>query len=200
MTEIYKTLEDVKRVIALGKPQEVIDKFVESCLSGIAAQPYITAEQEYAALQDQEDVPDVDPVLDPETGETILEGYSPNQIRDDRIAELAAAFPYLDTEDQERPKLELDYSLVADLDREYKKTIRTETVEKLLVTTESGKVFDADETSQTRMARAIQVAEISGLTETLWGMGDNTRQTVTIAELKEALAKGLQAQAAVWFI
>ena len=197
---IYKTLEDVERVIALGKPQSVIDTFVESYLSGIAAQPYIDAETEYAGLQKQEDVPDVDPVLDPETGETIIEGYSPNQIRGDRIAELAAEFPYLTTEDQDRPELELDFSLVEDLDREYKKTLRAETVGKLLVTTESGKVFDADETSQTRMARAIQVAEISGLTETLWGMGDNTRQTVTIAELKEALALGLQAQAAVWFI
>jgi len=199
MTEIYKTLQDVERVISLGKPQSVIDAFVSDYLSGVAAQPYIEAEQEYETLQAQEDQPDVEPVRDPETGETIAEGYSPNKIRDDRIADLSVEFPYLTMEERVRPELELDYSLVADLDREYKKSLRSKTVNNLLVTTESGKVFDADETSQTRMARAIQVAEISGLTETLWGMGDNTKQTVTIAELKEALAKGLQAQAAVWF-
>ena len=108
MTEIYKTLEDVERVIALGKPQVVIDKFVDSYLSGVAAAPYIAAEEEYSTLKAQEDQPDVEALRDPDTGEVVTEGYSPNSIRDARVAELEAEFPYLATEDQTRPDLIVD--------------------------------------------------------------------------------------------
>ncbi len=196
---IYKTLEDLNRVIALGKPQAVIDKFTQSYLSGVAVAPYLAAENEYSTLQAQEDQPDVEAVLDPESGEVITEGYSPNQLRDDRIEALAAEFPYLATEDQERPELELDYNLVQEQLRTYAKAKRNEIVEKLLVTTQSGKVFDADEISQGRIARAILTAQITGKTETRWGMGDNTTQTVTLDEMQEALALGMNAQGELWF-
>ncbi len=108
MAEIYKTLEDVKRVITLGKSESVLNVFIDSYLSGIASEPYRQAEEEYATLKAQEDQPDVEALRDPDTGEVVTEGYSPNSIRDARVAELEAEFPYLATEDQTRPDLIVD--------------------------------------------------------------------------------------------
>ena len=197
---IYKSLEDLNRVIALGKPQKVIDLVAQSYLEGVAAQPYIDAEDEYAELKVQEDVPDVEEVTDAETGEVLTEAYSTNTVRDERIAELEAEYPYLAEEDGERPELELDETLVAPQLRIYAKIKRTEAMEALNVITESGKQFDADEISQGRMARAIIAAEAAGQSETNWGMADNTVQVVTLAEMKEALGKAMVAQGELWFI
>jgi len=62
----------------------------------------------------------------------------------------------------------------------------------------AGKVFDGDEVAQGRMARAIQVAEITGLTSTNWKLADNSTESVTLDELKQALALSMQAQGALW--
>ncbi len=105
---MYKTLEDVNRVITLGKPDSVIDKFVDSYLTGIAIQPYLAAEAEYGALKAQDDQPDVEAVIDPETEEVISEAYSPNQIRDERTVELVAEYPYLAEEEWVRPAVSVD--------------------------------------------------------------------------------------------
>ena len=71
---------------------------------------------------------------------------------------------------------------------EQKKATRTEAVARIRVTTASGKVFDGDETSQTRMARAVVALQAAGQAETLWVLADNTPATVTLDELSEALA------------
>ena len=68
----------------------------------------------------------------------------------------------------------------------------------ILVTTISGKVFDGDEKSQDRMVRAIQVAAITGLTETQWKLADNSIVMVTLDELKEALALAGQEMSRIW--
>ena len=68
----------------------------------------------------------------------------------------------------------------------------------ILVTTISGKVFDGDEKSQDRMVRAIQVAAITGLTETQWKLADNSIVMVTLDELKEALALAGQETSRIW--
>lgn len=81
----------------------------------------------------------------------------------------------------------------------YAKAVRNQKLLTLKITTAAGKIFDADETSQNRMARAIQTAEIAGLTETHWTIADNTSPLVTLAELREALALAMQAQAGLWF-
>jgi len=91
-------------------------------------------------------------------------------------------------------------SIEGDLDRAYAKVVRTERMRTLTVTTAGGKIFDADETSQARMSRALQTAQITGLTETAWVMADNTVVTVTVEEMQEALALSVLAQATVWFI
>lgn len=82
--------------------------------------------------------------------------------------------------------------------REDLKAARTEAVARIQVTTSSGKTFDGDEDSQTRMARAILIGQATGLTTTQWTLADNSVAMVTGAELTEALALAGQLQAELW--
>ena len=75
---------------------------------------------------------------------------------------------------------------------------RTEAVARICVTTASGKVFDGDETSQTRMARAVVALQAAGQAETLWVLADNAPATVTLDELAEALALAGAEQTRLW--
>jgi hypothetical protein len=71
-------------------------------------------------------------------------------------------------------------------------------VESILVEVGTGKVFDGDEKSQDRMMRAINIAAISGITETKWKLADNSVQTVTLEELKEALVLSGIEMSKIW--
>ena len=81
---------------------------------------------------------------------------------------------------------------------EQKKAARTEAVARIRVTTASGKVFDGDETSQTRMARAVVALQAAGQAETVWVLADNAPATVTLDELAEALALAGAEQTRLW--
>jgi len=89
-----------------------------------------------------------------------------------------------------------------DVERCYRKTVRAYHMDTLRVTTASGKVFDADETSQTRMTRVLAAADAIGQPDTSWSwvLADNTVATVTAAEMREALALAMQAQSDIWFV
>jgi hypothetical protein len=89
-----------------------------------------------------------------------------------------------------------------DVERCYRKTVRDHLMDTLTVTTASGKVFDADETSQTRMTRVLAAADAIGQPDTAWSwvLADNTVATVTAAEMREALALAMQAQSDIWFV
>lgn len=63
-----------------------------------------------------------------------------------------------------------------------------------------GMTFDGDETSQSRMARAITAAETAGMDTTVWVLADNTVATVTKAQLQQALAKAMLAMAELWTV
>lgn len=78
------------------------------------------------------------------------------------------------------------------------KAARTTAVAAITVTTSTGKTFDGDEQSQERMARAILISQLTGLTSTTWTLADNAIVTVTLAELTEALILSGQQQAALW--
>ena len=52
--------------------------------------------------------------------------------------------------------------------------------------------FDGNETARLNMISAIQASELLGQTESLWKLADNTVQTVTTAEIKQALALAIQ--------
>jgi len=83
--------------------------------------------------------------------------------------------------------------------REELKAKRQEIVDAITVEV-NGKVFDGDEISQERMARALKVADITGQTSCTWVLHDNSAVDVTKDELAQALALALQAQSAVWII
>lgn len=62
----------------------------------------------------------------------------------------------------------------------------------------NGKLFDGDETSQTRMTRAIVGLQASGVPTINWTLADNTTVQVTVQELTEALILSGQRQAEIW--
>ena len=84
--------------------------------------------------------------------------------------------------------------------REIAKAARAIAVENIKVTTASGNTFDGDETSQTRMSRAILVLSTGAAASVPWVLADNTVIQADIAELTEALALAGAAQAALWVI
>lgn len=78
------------------------------------------------------------------------------------------------------------------------KYLKNTEVEKIIVTTSSGKTFDGDEKSQDRMLRAIQISAITGVTQTQWKLADNTTIMVTLDEMKEALSLAGNAMSQIW--
>ena len=83
--------------------------------------------------------------------------------------------------------------------RDELKQARQSAVDAIAVTV-NGKVFDGDETSQTRMVRALKVSDLTGQASCTWVLRDNSAVTVTKAELEQALVLAMQAQAAIWVI
>lgn len=83
--------------------------------------------------------------------------------------------------------------------REAWKTERAAVVAAITVTTAAGNVFDGDEESQGRMARAVIALQAKGAGATVtWVLADNSVMDATAAELTEALQLAGQAQADVW--
>lgn len=80
------------------------------------------------------------------------------------------------------------------------KEARASAVAAIKVTTSTGKVFDGDETSQTRMSRAVVGMQAVGATTINWVLADNTPVQVTADELAEALVLAGQAQANIWVL
>lgn len=76
---------------------------------------------------------------------------------------------------------------------------RAEAVANLKVEVD-GMMFDGDEDAQSRMTRAIQVAEITGTPSTEWVLADNTVATVTLKQMKEALSKSMLAMGELWTV
>lgn len=95
-------------------------------------------------------------------------------------------------------QLALNLQAEAEAQRARFKAARDAAVRAITVTTASGKQFDGDEASQTRMARAIVAMQAVNATSTLWVLADNTSATVTPAELAEALVLAGQQQTALW--
>jgi hypothetical protein len=79
------------------------------------------------------------------------------------------------------------------------KVARAKAVDNIVVTV-NGKSFDGDETSQTRMARAIIALQATNTPTIRWVLHDNTAAIVTVAELVQALALSGAEQSALWVI
>lgn len=80
-----------------------------------------------------------------------------------------------------------------------KKAQRQSAIDTLTVTID-GMVFDGDETSQTRMARAIVVMQAASIPTISWVLHDNTVATVTVTQLTQALAAAGAEQARLWVL
>lgn len=63
-----------------------------------------------------------------------------------------------------------------------------------------GMIFDGDETSQSRMARALEVASITGMGSTVWVLADNTVAEVTVAQMQQALSKAMLEMGELWTV
>lgn len=83
--------------------------------------------------------------------------------------------------------------------REAAKAARTDAVARIAVTV-NGNVFDGDEISQGRMARAIIALDSAGLTNTTWVLANNIPTAVTASDLRLALVKAGLAQTALWVL
>ncbi|MCI4436954.1 MAG: hypothetical protein JHC33_09130 [Ignisphaera sp.] len=73
------------------------------------------------------------------------------------------------------------------------KQARLQSLDYIKVTTASGKVFDGRDIDQERMVSLILSSGILNITETKWKLADNSIATVSIDELKEALALSIKA-------
>lgn len=100
--------------------------------------------------------------------------------------EIVVIPPYIPTEEE-----------LLQQQREQFKLNRTIAVSNITVTV-NGKVFDGDETSQTRMARAIIGLQAASVNTINWTLADNTNVQVTLQELTEALILSGQRQAELW--
>lgn len=81
--------------------------------------------------------------------------------------------------------------------RETQKAARAVAVAAITVTV-GDKVFDGDELSQTRMARAIIGMQAASAPTITWTLADNSIAEVTVTELTTALILAGQEQAALW--
>ena len=88
----------------------------------------------------------------------------------------------------------------AERDRESFKAARATAVDNIKVTTAAGNTFDGDETSQTRMSRAILVLSTGAAESVPWVLANNTVIQATAAELTEALALAGAEQARLWVL
>lgn len=60
-------------------------------------------------------------------------------------------------------------------------------LDSIIVTTQSGKPFDGNQTARVNMTAAISLAGFANQTSTSWKLANNMVETVTLIELKEAL-------------
>lgn len=102
--------------------------------------------------------------------------------------------------EQEAAAIAADAEAKAAAAREAAKAARQIAVENIKVTTAAGNTFDGDETSQTRMSRAILVLSTGAATSVPWVLADNTVIQADIAELTEALALAGAEQARLWVL
>ncbi|MFZ6767525.1 DUF4376 domain-containing protein [Undibacterium sp. Di26W] len=81
--------------------------------------------------------------------------------------------------------------------RESKKAQRQAIVDAITVVV-GEKVFDGDEVSQGRMARALIALQFANLSSTKWTLANNETVSVTVPELSQALILSGQRQTDIW--
>jgi hypothetical protein len=171
-----KSLSDLERLIALGKPKVVLDKFAAMVPLGTLwswFDLYVTYQADTLAHEEAK------AAFEPVTNE------------DGTVTEFTGVEP---TEPL-RPIIQTGSDVLAPYLRELFKASRAELVEKLTVTVDD-MVFDGNEKAQDRMTRAALV--LDDTETTLWVLADNTVVKVTRAQMLMALRLSGKAQSALW--
>lgn len=129
-------------------------------------------------------------------------GVVEQKVGGSRLTTIEEVQYFVDLWEQERVKVETPPSIEPDSPEKImnrKKVERQKDVDKLIVTTKSGKPFDGNEIAQDRMARAILA--LDPLEKTMWVLANNTvDMQVSREELREALRLAGAAQTAIWAI
>lgn len=99
----------------------------------------------------------------------------------------------------EEPDPEPTPEEIAAQELEEAKRLRAQQVAAIKVEVD-GMIFDGDETSQSRMARALEVASITGMQSTVWVLADNTVAEVTVAQMQQALSKAMLEMGELWTV
>jgi len=89
------------------------------------------------------------------------------------------------------------YPLIAEKLAEQAKADKIKAIATLKVTTKAGNEFDANNEARANINEALKASSILGLDKTNWKLANNEIVEVTVAELEEALALGIQAKGAV---
>ena len=239
---MYKTLEDVERVISLGKKQTVIDTFVGSYLQGLelekwndamkaehetlypkqlpnpdyveplpqmivnpnyvesGEEPYWIANPDYVEPLDQ--FIDNPAYIDFDTwmAETVEVQVGSKDIYDEDGITVVGTEPII--EDQlirtyEEVPVDVEaWKSTSTIWKDHLDTVKDEKLNRLTVTTESGKVFYADPISRSDLTDAILLGQSAGITETAWKLAEEYNGSryalVTVTELAEAAMLALQ--------
>lgn len=106
------------------------------------------------------------------------------------VAQAQGKVIYFDEETQK--PIAIDRVVTAEDIAAQAKAAKVEALNTITVTTSTGKVFDGNETARLNMLSAITAAGIVGQNSANWKLADNTVATVTLDELKQALALAIQ--------
>lgn len=161
-----KTLQDIETVIELGKPEAVIDVYVQEYLQGLAQEAFDLALEEYNRLLLPVEV------VEPEEGQEPLPGVDHSA----RLAELEALYPQLVT--KEELPLVLDLARGKELKRGWiKKAMENRIRERYSLDDEAflsrigvGQALGVYQMSEGEMAELLAYSEyVEGVRE--WGRG-----------------------------
>ena len=215
-----KTLEDVLSVIKLNRPIEVIKLHWVKYQNGLAFKKFISSlEEEYKTLYPEgnlyiiydevtTETKQTDPTSKPEVIITPIikskyldnEGNIKDEYKDVEVIPSLEYFIQSKYNDLENGYKDPEYS-----ENEFKKFFkpyirkilneqREQELNNLTIVTSTGKNLDADETSQTRISKAI----LSGVPELAWTGANDEEYTLTQDEFKEALLLAGQKQSEIW--
>lgn len=90
------------------------------------------------------------------------------------------------------PKPEFTEEELQDKELEAQKVQRELLLNSIIIEISTGKKFDGREKDRNNMLSAIQSAQFLNENQTIWKLADNTKQTITLDELKEALSLSIK--------
>lgn len=215
---MYKTLEDIERVIGKNKPAEVVESFIASYLQGQAYEAWIESlKAEHSSLYPEKI--DGEPLLDEEDNKTgefeqidnpdfisfdvwmeeteSVESGRKKVIGDDGLATEVIVFEDKLLREYQPVEVDVDAWKADSLEwKQYTKNTKERQLSRLTVTTSTGKVFYADPTSRSDLAQALVLGQANGINETTWKLAEEFEGSryvvVTLAELGEAAYIALQ--------